>query len=75
MVGVNNPGNQQAEGQSSAEGSVTSLVDNKVTLLYFHGKIFTNFTPFCPHKHYYMRFGMFAAGYHWESYSWSLSVA
>ena len=46
MVGVNNPGNQQAEGQSSAEGSVTSLVDNKVTLLYFHGKIFTNFTPF-----------------------------
>ena len=42
MAGVNNPGNQQAEGQSSAEGSVTSLVDNKVTFLYFHGKTFTN---------------------------------
>ena len=74
MVGVSNPGNQQAEGQSSAEGSVTSLVDNKVTFIYFHGKIFTNVTPFCPHRHY-MRFAMFAAGYDWESYSWFLSVA
>ena len=63
MVGVNNPGNQQAEGQSSAEGSVTSLVDNKVTLLYFHGQIFINVTPFLSSQTN-MRFAMFAAGYH-----------
>ena len=47
MAGAN-PRSQGGEGQSSAEGSVTSLVDNKVILI---EHIFTTVTPFS-HKCY-----------------------
>ena len=54
-----------------------SLPLSTIRLLYsiFMEKYSQTLHHFCPHKHYYMRFAMFAAGYHWESYSWSLSVA